>query len=150
MQPKIGIAISTRLASGIAERVKGHPEYAQRLCSHIVDILESTTITEELIEDGLLHMLISLTPSFRGVFYELPLRESQVMTILFENDPIKIFPSKLIQAYDMGTPALHKALSNLIKKDLIYVGADNRYCIVDSFLSKWIGMVSKGKGQFPS
>jgi len=147
---KIGITISTRLALGIAERVKGHPDYAQRLCSHIVDILESTTINEALIEEGMLQMLISLTPSFRGVFEELPLRESQVMTILAENGPIKTFPSKLIQAYEMGTPALHKAISNLIKKDLIYKGVDKRYCIVDSFLSEWIGMVSKGKGQFPS
>jgi AAA+ ATPase superfamily predicted ATPase len=147
---KIGITISTRLASGIAERVKGHPDYAQRLCSHIVDILESTTINEAHIEEGMLQMLISLTPSFRGVFEELPLRESQVMTILAENGPIKTFPSKLIQAYEMGTPALHKAISNLIKKDLIYKGVDKRYCIVDSFLAEWVGMVSKGKGQFPS
>jgi hypothetical protein len=50
----------------------------------------------------------------------------------------------------MGTPALHKAISNLIKKDLIYKGVDKRYCIVDSFLAEWVGMVSKGKGQFPS
>jgi len=147
---KIGITISTRLASNIAERVKGHPDYAQRLCSHIVDILEVTTVTEELVEEGLLQMLISLTPSFRGVFEELPLRESQVMTILAENGPIKTFPSKLIQAYEMGTPALHKAISNLIKKDLIYKEMDRKYCIVDNFLSEWIRMVSKGKGQFPS
>ena len=94
--------------------------------------------------------LISLPPSFRGVFEELPLRESQVMTILAENDPIKNSPSKLIQAYEMGTPALRKAISNLIKKDLIYKGVDKRYCIVDIFLSEWIRMVSRGRGQFPS
>ena len=147
---KIGISISTRLASGISERVKGHPDYAQRLCSHIFDILESKAINNELIAEGLLQMLISLTPSFRGVFEELPLRESQVMSILAENGPIKTFPSKLIQSYEMGTPALHKAISNLIKKDLIYKGDDKKYRVVDNFLAEWIRMVSKGDGQFPS
>ena len=95
-------------------------------------------------------MLISLTPSFRGVFEELPLRESQVMTILSENGPIKTFSSKLIQAYEMGTPALHKAISNLVKKDLIHKGLDNRYYIIDNFLAEWIRLVSQGKGGFPS
>lgn len=147
---KIGISISTPMALGIVEIVKGHPDYAQRLCSHIFDILETTSISEGHIEEGMKQMLISLTPSFRGVFEELPLRESQVLTILAENGPLKTFPSKLIQAYDMGTPALHKALSNLIKKDLIHKGADKSYGIVDSFLSEWIRMVSQGMGQFPS
>jgi hypothetical protein len=145
---KSGISISTPMALGVAERVNGHPDYAQRLCSHIFDILETTTINDEHIEDGMRQMLISLTPSFRGVFEELPLRESQVLTILAENGPLKTFQSKLIQAYNMGTPALHKALSNLIKKDLIYKGVDKRYCIVDNFLSEWLRMLSKGEGQF--
>jgi len=143
---KIGISISTPMALGIAERVKGHPDYAQRLCSHIFDILETKSIGEGHIEEGLKQMLISLTPSFKGVFEELPLRESQVLTILAENGPLKTFSSKLIQAYDMGTPALHKALSNLIKKDLINKGVDKRYCIVDNFLSEWLRMLSKGEG----
>ena len=138
------------MAAGIAEKVKGHPDYAQRLCSHIFDILESTAVNEEHIEEGTLRMLISLTPSFRGVFEELPLRESQVMTIMAENGPIKTFSSKLIQAYEMGTPALHKAISNLVKKDLIHKGLDNRYDIVDNLLAEWIRMVSRGKGEFPS
>jgi AAA+ ATPase superfamily predicted ATPase len=147
---KGGISISSRLALKISERVKGHPDYAQRLCSHIFDILESTSIEEKQIAEGVKQMLISLTPSFRGIFEELPLRESQVMTILAENGPTKTFPSKLIQAYDMGAPALHKALNNLIKKDLIHKGEDKKYCIVDNFVSEWIKMFSKSEGQLPS
>ena len=143
---KIGVSISTSMALAVAERVKGHPDYAQRLCSHIFDILETTSINEEHIEEGMKQMLVSLTPSFRGVFEELPLRESQVMTILAENGPMKTFPSKLIQAYEMGAPALHKALSNLIKKDLIYRGVDKKYCILDTFLSEWLRMLSKSEG----
>jgi AAA+ ATPase superfamily predicted ATPase len=146
---KIGISISTPMALGVAEIVKGHPDYAQRLCSHIFDILETTTINEGHIEEGMKQMLISLTPSFRGVFEELPLRESQVLTILAENGPLKIFPSKLIQAYDMGTPSLHKALSNLIKKDLIIKGEDKSYDIIDNFLSEWLRMLSKSEGHYP-
>ncbi len=144
---KIGKSISMPLALGVAERVKGHPDYAQRLCSHIFDILETTSISDEHIEKGMKQMLISLTPSFRGVFEELPLRESQVLTILAENGPIKTFPSKLIQAYDMGAPALHKALSNLIKKELIKKGENKSYCIIDNFLLEWLRMFSKGEGQ---
>ena len=94
-------------------------------------------------------MLISLTPSFRGVFEELPLRESQVLTILADNGPLKTFPSKLIQAYGMGTAALHKALSNLIKKDLVNKGEDKSYGIIDNFLAQWLRMISKSGGMFP-
>ena len=146
---KTGISIPMPLALGVAERVKGHPDYAQRLCSHIFDILETTSISDVHIEKGMKQMLISLTPSFRGVFEELPLRESQVLTILAENGPIKTFPSKLIQAYDMGAPALHKALSNLIKKELIKKGENKSYCIIDIFLLEWLRMLSKGEGQIP-
>ena len=146
---KIGISISAPMALGVAERVKGHPDYAQRLCSHIFDILETASINEVHVEEGMKQMLISLTPSFRGVFEELPLRESQVLTILAENGPLKTFPSKLIQAYDMGTPALHKALSNLVKKDLIIKWEDKNYDIIDNFLSEWLRMLSRSEGQLP-
>ena len=147
---KVGISISTRLALGISERVSGHPDYAQRLCSHIFDILDSASINEEHIEEGMRQMLISLTPSFRGIFEELPLRESQVITLLAENGPMKTFPSKLIQTYEMGAPALHKAIGNLIKKDLVKKGEDKRYRIVDNFVAEWIRMFSKSVGQLPS
>ena len=147
---KIGISISGQLALRITERVNGHPDYAQRLCSHIFDIIESNTVDEELVEKGVVNMLVSLTPSFRGVFEELPLRESQVMTILAEHGPIGTFTAKLIQPYEMGTPALHKALSNLILKDLVFKGIDKNYSILDPFLTEWIQMVSKDEGQFSS
>jgi hypothetical protein len=142
---KIDISISGRLALRIAERVNGHPDYAQRLCSHIFDIIESNAVDEELVEKGVVNMLISLTPSFRGVFEELPLRESQVMTILAEHGPIRTFTAKLIQPYEMGTPALHKALSNLLLKDLVIKDKDKNYSILDPVLSDWIRMVSKGE-----
>lgn len=147
---KIGISISDQLALGIAERVNGHPDYAQRLCSHIFDIIESDTVNEKHVEKGVVNMLVSLTPSFRGVFEELPLRESQVMTILAEHGPLGTFSAKLIQPYEMGTPALHKALSNLMLKDLVFKGKDKNYSILDPFLTEWIRMFSKEEGQFPS
>jgi len=140
---KIAVFISDELALKIAIRVKGHPDYAQRLCSHILDGLEDKTVSEEFIEQGVSRMLSSLTPSFAGIFEELPLRESQVMTILADHGPLKTFSSKMLQPYDMGTPSLHKALSNLIKKDLIRKGKDKEYYVADNFLHEWIRMVSK-------
>ena len=76
---KITVSISDDLALKIATRVKGHPDYAQLLCSHILDGLEAKTVSEEFIEQGVSRMLLSLTPSFAGIFEELPLRESQVI-----------------------------------------------------------------------
>jgi len=140
---KIAVSISDELALKIAIRVKGHPDYAQRLCSHILDGLEAKTVSEEFIEQGVSRMLSSLTPSFAGIFEELPLRESQVMTILAEHGPLKTFGNKMLQPYDMGTPSLHKALSNLVKKDLIRKGKGRQYYIADNFLYEWIRMVSK-------
>ncbi len=140
---KIAVSISDELALKIATRVKGHPDYAQRLCSHILDGLEAKTVSEEFIEQGVSRMLSSLTPSFAGIFEELPLRESQVMTILAEHGPLRTFSNKMLQPYDMGTPSLHKALSNLIKKDLIRKDKGSEYYVVDNFLHEWIRMVSK-------
>lgn len=140
---KIAVSISDELAIKIAARVKGHPDYAQRLCSHILDVLEGKTVSEGFIEKGVSHMLSSLTPSFAGIFEELPLRESQVMTILAEHGPLRTFSNKMLQPYDMGTPSLHKALSNLIKKDLIRKGKGREYYVADNFLHEWIRMVSK-------
>jgi AAA+ ATPase superfamily predicted ATPase len=139
---KIDVSISNELALKIAVRVKGHPDYAQRLCSHILDSLDTKTVSEEFIEKGVSRMLLSLTPSFSGIFEELPLRESQVMTILAEHGPLKTFSNKMLQPYDMGTPSLHKALSNLIKKDLIRKDKGKEYFIVDNFLNEWIRVVS--------
>ena len=140
---KIAVSISDGLALKIATRVKGHPDYAQRLCSHILDGLEAKTVSEEFIEQGVSRMLSSLTSSFAGIFEELPLRESQVMTILAEHGPLRTFSNKMLQPYDMGTPSLHKALSNLIKKDLIRKGKGREYYVADNFLHEWIRMVSK-------
>ena len=140
---KIAVSIPDELALKIAIRVKGHPDYAQRLCSHILDGLEAKTVSEEFVEQGVSRMLSSLTPSFAGIFEELPLRESQVMTILAEHGPLRTFSNKMLQPYDMGTPSLHKALSSLIKKDLIRKGKGKEYYVADNFLHEWIRMVSK-------
>ncbi|MBW2319118.1 MAG: ATP-binding protein [Deltaproteobacteria bacterium] len=135
---KIGVSISDKLCLGIATLAKGHPDYAQRLCSHIFDVLESEIVSEEIVKAGMSRMLGSLTDLFRGVFEELPLRESQVMSILTEQGPIATFSSKILQQYDMGPPTLHKALSNLVKKDLVRKGQDKKYIIIDNFLAEWI------------
>jgi hypothetical protein len=147
---KMDISISDQLALAIAQKTNGHPDYTQRLCSHIFDILESKTVGKDHIKRGMQHMLVSLTPDFRGIFEELPLRESQVMTILAERGPTKTFPHRFIQPYDMGTPALHKALSNLLKKDLIFRDGDRNNIITDPFLTDWIRLVSRDEVQFGS
>ena len=135
---KIGVSISDKLGLGIATLAKGHPDYAQRLCSHIFDVLESEIVSEEVVQAGMSRMLVSLTALFSGVFEELPLRESQVMSILAEQGPIATFSTKILQQYDMGPPSLHKALSNLVKKDLVRRGQDKKYIIIDNFLAEWI------------
>ena len=144
---KIGVSISEELALRIANKVEGHPDYAQRLCSHIFDSLESNTVSEKLVEAGVLRMLVSLTPLLSGIFEELPIRESQVMTLLAEHGPITTFSSKMLYKYDMGMPSLHKALSSLIRKDLISKGQDKKYFIIDNFLAEWIREVLKNGGE---
>lgn len=144
---KIGVSISDELAVEIATRAKGHPDYAQRLCSHIFDILESNIVSEKVVKAGMSRMLVSLTALFAGVFEQLPIRESQVMTILAEQGPIATFSSKILQQYEMGAPALHKALSNLVKKDFVRKGKDKKYFIIDTFLAEWIKQVLKNGGK---
>ncbi len=135
---KIDVSISDESALEIATLAKGHPDYTQRLCSHIFDVLETNTVSDRVVKEGLSSMLLSLTALFGGVFEELPLRESQVMTILAEQGPIATFSSKILQRYEMGAPALHKALSNLVKKDFVRKGEDKKYFIIDNFLAEWI------------
>lgn len=135
---KIDVSISDESALEIATLAKGHPDYTQRLCSHIFDVLETNTVSDRVVEEGLSSMLLSLTALFGSVFEELPLRESQVMTILAEQGPIATFSSKILQQYEMGAPALHKALSNLVKKDFVRKVEDKKYFIIDNFLAEWI------------
>jgi len=47
----------------------------------------------------------------------------------------------------MGMPSLHKALSSLIRKDLISKGQDKKYFIIDNFLAEWIKEVLKNGGE---
>jgi hypothetical protein len=82
--------------------------------------------------------------------YPMRFRASKPIYSEAENGPTTTFPSKLIQAHEMGAPALHKALNNLIKKDLIHKGEDKKYCIIDNFVSEWIRMLSKNEDHFPS
>jgi hypothetical protein len=138
---KIGVSIPGELALEIAARAKGHPDYAQRLSSHIFDVLESNTVSQDTVKLGISRMLVSLTGLFAGIFEQLPIRESQVMTILAEQGPTATFSSKILQQYEMGAPALHKALSNLIKKDLVQKGQDKKYFIIDNFLAEWIKQI---------
>jgi len=69
------------------------------------------------------------------------------MTLLAEQGPIATFSSKMLYKYDMGAPSLHKALSSLIKKDLIRKGKDKKYFIIDMFLAEWIRKVVKNGGE---
>ncbi|MBW1767884.1 MAG: hypothetical protein JRJ65_12680 [Deltaproteobacteria bacterium] len=74
---------------------------------------------------------------------------TQLLKDMFSNEKrpfyhaAKIMELGPIETEDMGAPSLHKALSNLIKKDLIRKGKGREYYVADNFLHEWIRMVSK-------
>lgn len=132
--------ISGELAEEICSISGGHPDYTQRLCSHVFDLAkgEEGSLTESLIDQGAVEMVRSCGNIYISQWESLPLRQQQVLAILAEHGPQRRISSALLAPYDLAITSFHTALGELVKRGEVVRDGDGSYRVADGFFARWI------------
>lgn len=136
----VGIRIADELAERICSISGGHPDYTQRLCSHVFDraIGEEGAITAELIDQAVHEMVRSCGSMYVSQWEGLPLRQQQVLAVLAEHGPQRRVSSTLLVPYDMAVTSFHTALRELVRRGEVIKDKDGMFQIADRFFARWI------------
>jgi len=125
--------------------VEGHPDYTQRFCSHLFDIVSSSTempstlhLDESLIMQGLNEMLDSCSPIFIPEWETFPLRQQQVLSLLAEKGPLRRVSSVDLAEYDMSHTSFNTALKELLRKGALRSDEAGNYRLADPIFRRWI------------
>ncbi len=125
--------------------VEGHPDYTQRFCSHLFDIVAvsdktPTTIRldEPLLTQGLNEMIDSCEMIFIPEWEAYPLRQQQVLSLLAEKGPLRRIASLDLAEYDMTHTSFNTALKQLLRKGALRENAAGKYRVTDPIFRRWI------------
>ncbi len=137
--------ISVGNPDNILNLVTGHPDYAQRLSSHIYDIIatddaDMTTIRldDSLLQKGLRRMLEACSLMFIPEWQSYPLRQQQVLSVLAEHGPLKHVPALYLAEYSMSATSFSTALKQLLRKGVVKKNQDSRHELTDPFFGMWV------------
>jgi hypothetical protein len=135
-----GMRISDGLAETICTISGGHPDYTQRLCSHVFDLArgEEGSLTRSLIDQGAVEMVRSCGNIYISQWESLPLRQQQVLAILAEHGPQRRISSALLAPYDLAVTSFHTALGELFKRGEVVRDDEGFYRVADGFFARWI------------
>jgi len=138
-----GISVGT--PKSILDLINGHPDYAQRLCSHIYDIIISgdsnetdTRLDDTILKNGLKSMLEACSLIFIPEWQSYPLRQQQVLSILAEHGPLKRVPSLYLAEYSMSATSFNTALKELLRKGVAKKNQASQNKLADPFFGMWI------------
>ena len=150
----LGTYIQTRFKSvgfsvgdvaGILDLVRGHPDYTQRLCSHLFDILASSKETPAsigldpaILDLALKRMIEACSLFFIPEWEKYTFRQQQVLSLLAENGPLKRVPAIYLAEYEMGHTTFNTALKELIRKGAVRVNKQGQYELSDPIFARWI------------
>jgi len=139
----VGIKIDNTEA--ILDVVEGHPDYTQRFCSHLYDIVTAsgktpTTVQldESISRQGLNEMIDSCSLIFIPEWQTYPLRQQQVLSLLAEKGPLRRISSVDLAEYDMTHTSFNTALKQLIRKGSLREDGDGNYRLTDPIFRRWI------------
>ena len=137
--------ISVGNPKSILDLVNGHPDYAQRLCSHIYDIIISgdsnraaIRLDDTILQKGLKSMLEACSLIFIPEWQSYPLRQQQVLSILAEHGPLKRVPSLYLAEYSMSATSFSTALKEVLRKGVVKRNQAGHNELADPFLGMWI------------
>lgn len=137
--------ISIRNIDIILDTVEGHPDYTQRFCSHLYDILvkegvapESIFLSETVIQQTLREMIEGCLPIFFAEWENYPIRQQQVLSLLAEKGPIKRVPALYLAEYDMAPTSFNTALKELLRKGAVRVDENRQHHVADPIFGRWI------------
>lgn len=125
--------------------VDGHPDYTQRFCSHLYDIVtteekmpKTIDLDEDLTLQGLKEMIESCSLIFIAEWEALPLRQQQVLSLLAEKGPLRRISSLDLAEYDMGHTSFNTALKELLRKGWLREDEAGNYRLADPIFRRWI------------
>ena len=137
--------ISVGNPKSILDLVNGHPDYTQRLCSHIYDIITTGDCNETairlddtILENGLRSMLEACSLIFIPEWQSYPLRQQQVLSILAEHGLLKRVPALYLAEYSMSATSFNTALKELLRKGVVKKNQAGQNELTDPFLGMWI------------
>jgi AAA+ ATPase superfamily predicted ATPase len=129
----------------ILQLVNGHPDYSQRLCSHIYDIVASGVDTSKnirlgdaILRKGLSSMLEACALIYIPEWQSYPLRQQQVLSILAEHGPLKRLPALYLAEYSLSATSYNTALKELLRKGVVKKNQAGLNELVDPFFGMWI------------
>lgn len=125
--------------------VEGHPDYTQRFCSHLFDIVTATNeipttihLDEPLITRGLNEMIDSCDMIFIPEWEAYPLRQHQVLSLLSEKGPLRRIASLDLAEYNMTHTSFNSALKELLRKGALREDETGNYRLADPIFRRWI------------
>jgi len=138
-----GINISN--IEGILGVVEGHPDYTQRYCSHLHDIIVASGepapvvhLDDSLIRQGLEDMIEACELIFIPEWQTFPLRQQQVLSVIAEKGPLRRVAAVDLAEYEMTHTSFNTALKQLLRKGAVDEDENNNYCLVDPIFRRWI------------
>lgn len=139
------VGISVGNPKSILDLVNGHPDYAQRLSSHIYDITTSGDfdatafrLDDTVLKKALKGMLEGCSLIFIPEWQSYPLRQQQVLSILAEHGPLKRVSSLYLAEYSMGATSFSTALKELLRKGVVKKNQAGQHELTDPFFGAWI------------
>jgi AAA+ ATPase superfamily predicted ATPase len=137
--------INIRNIEGILSVVEGHPDYAQRYCSHLHDIIvssgEQTTgvhLDDSLLRQGLEDMIEACELIFIPEWQTFPLRQQQVLSVIAEKGPLRRVAAVDLAEYEITHTSFNTALKQLLRKGTLREDENRNYCLVDPIFRRWI------------
>jgi hypothetical protein len=139
------VGFSIENVTGILDLVHGHPDYTQRICSHLFDILssskektESVSFDNTILNLAMKRMIEACSLFFIPEWETYTFRQQQVLSLLAENGPLKRAPAIYLAEYEMSHTTFNTALKELIRKGTVRVNLQGQYELSDPIFARWI------------
>jgi AAA+ ATPase superfamily predicted ATPase len=147
----LSVGIKVDKIEEVLNLVEGHPDYTQRYCSHLYDIVTALAepptvieLDESLFRQGLDAMIDGCELIFIPEWQTFPLRQQQVLSVLAENGPLRRVSAVNLAEYDMTHTSFNTALRQLIRKGLLREDENGNYYLVDPIFRRWISRRAVG------
>ena len=139
------VGFSIENVTGILDLVHGHPDYAQRICSHLFDIMSSSkektdslSFDNTILNLAMKKMIEACSLFFIPEWETNTFRQQQVLSLLAENGPLKRVPAIYLAEYEMSHTTFNTALKELIRKGTVRVNRQGQYELSDPIFARWI------------
>jgi hypothetical protein len=139
------VGIKINMIDEILSVVEGHPDYTQRYCSHIYDLIAASgeqmpdvQLDDSLLRQGLDAMIEGCELIFIPEWQTFPLRQQQVLSVIAEKGPLKRVAAVDLAEYEMTHTSFNTALKQLLRKGTLRKDENGNYCLVDPIFRRWI------------